>query len=282
MAYFIGQVKLLIMNQQLPQYICPICQSALIAQDNLFKCQNNHCFDIAKENYVNLLPVQFKKSKQPGDNKAMVNARRLFLSKGHYQPLVDKILALYKEFGNNEGNVLDAGCGEGFYTHQHKTNNNNVYGVDIAKEAVKKAAKKYPSCHFSVGTLSQLAFKDSHFNWLYSIYAPILEQEYTRLLESGGYLLTVTPAQKHLFQLKEMIYQSVDEHNVDKDPIQQLSLIHQESLSYELSLDCKEDRLNLLAMTPFAFKANEEVQTKLRELESFNCQVDFMIRLYKK
>ena len=56
------------------QYQCPLCEQALSFDERTFRCENNHCFDLAKENYVNLLPVQFKHSKEPGDNKAMVNA----------------------------------------------------------------------------------------------------------------------------------------------------------------------------------------------------------------
>ena len=180
------------------------------------------------------------------------------------------------------GKLFDAGCGEGYYTHQHKTIENSVYGIDIAKEAVKKAAKKYPQCHFSVGTLSQLPFENNFFDWIISIYAPILETEFSRVLNTQGYLLTVTPAQRHLIELKEKIYREAKEHNVEKSPVEQLTLIHQENLSYEMTLDTGEDVLNLLSMTPFAFKASETVKQELAMLKNFICHADFQIRLYQK
>jgi len=265
-----------------PEYLCPLCQNSLQLESNLFRCINNHCFDIAKENYVNLLPVQLKNSKQPGDNKAMVNARRSFLSQGYYQPLIEKLLVIYKKYAPSAAKVFDAGCGEGYYTHQLKTANNQVYGIDIAKEAVKKAAKKYPACHFSVGTLSHLPFDNNLFDWLLSIYAPILETEFTRVLASKGYLITVTPAQKHLIELKEKIYQQATEHDIEKSPIEQLTLIHQEQLNYKMILKSGEDILNLLSMTPFAFKASEQVKIELKAEKEFVCQADFLIRLYQK
>ena len=144
----------------LAQYRCPLCQQALLLVDKSYRCENKHSFDQAKQGYVNLLPVQFKHSKEPGDNKAMVQARRAFLDKGYYQPLIDSMLALYEKYGDKTAAVFDAGCGEGFYTHQHKTELNKVYGVDIAKETVKIAAKRYQDCFFSVATLSDLPFKD--------------------------------------------------------------------------------------------------------------------------
>ncbi len=266
----------------LANYLCPLCQQALTLAENTYRCDNNHSFDQAKQGYVNLLPVQFKHSKAPGDNKEMVIARRAFLDKGFYQPLVDKMLELYRKYSEPNAQVLDAGCGEGFYTHQHKTASNEVYGVDIAKETIKIAAKRYKDCHFSVGTLSKLSFSDNYFAWLVSVYAPILETEFTRILKSDGYLLTVTPAQQHLFELKQLIYRQANEHDVSKSTIENLKLIEEQQLTYPMHFDESEDVLNLLAMTPFAFKASKELITQIKAMTEFTCQADFILRLYKK
>ena len=87
-------------TEKLAQYRCPLCQQALLLDEKSYRCANNHSFDQAKQGYVNLLPVQFKHSKEPGDNKAMVQARRAFLDKGYYQPLLDSMLALYQKYGD--------------------------------------------------------------------------------------------------------------------------------------------------------------------------------------
>ncbi|WP_286267194.1 23S rRNA (guanine(745)-N(1))-methyltransferase [Thalassotalea atypica] len=264
-----------------PEYICPLCEAPLSPSHGALRCTNNHSFDIAKEGYVNLLPVQFKHSKNPGDNKAMVNARREFLEKGFYQPLVERLAALQMEFADNNLPTLDAGCGEGYYTHQ-QMHSSAVYGVDIAKEAIKKAAKKYRQCDFSVGTLSQLPFTSEFFGWIVSIYAPILEIEFSRVLSQGGYLLTVTPAEQHLYELKSLIYQQAQTHDVEKCPVENLTLVHQEQLSYPMMIESGQDTLNLLSMTPFAFKASKEVKQQIAKTAKFTCQADFLIRLFKK
>jgi len=264
------------------QYRCPLCQQDLALVDKSYRCSKNHSFDLAKQGYVNLLPVQFKHSKQPGDNKAMVQARRAFLDKGFYQPLVDAMLALYSEYADTSGNVFDAGCGEGFYTHQHKNKHNSVYGVDIAKETIKIAAKRYTDCSFSVATLSDLPFVNEYFAWIYSVYAPILETEFTRILKKEGYLLTISPAENHLFELKDLIYRQATKHDVSKSPIEKLSLLSEQRLNYPMSFDNSDDLLNLLAMTPFAFKATPELIEQLKNKKEFTCQADFVLRLYKK
>ncbi len=263
-------------------YRCPLCKLPLSLSNNTYRCDNNHCFDQAKEGYVNLLPVQHKHSKSPGDNKAMVDARRAFLDKGYYQPLIDEITKLYQAFSDKQATILDAGCGEGFYTHQHKTLTNAVYGVDIAKDAIKIAAKRYKTCDFSVATLSQLPFDDGFFGWVYSIYAPLLEEEFNRVITNKGYLLTVTPAENHLFELKSLIYREAKEHNTSKTPIERMTLVKQQRLHYQMDFDNGGDITNLLAMTPFAFKATPELLSELSKKTQFSCQADFLIRLYQK
>ncbi|WP_286272693.1 23S rRNA (guanine(745)-N(1))-methyltransferase [Thalassotalea hakodatensis] len=264
------------------QYRCPICQSSLMLKEHTYRCAQSHCFDQAKEGYVNLLPVQFKHSKQPGDNKAMVNARRAFLLQGYYQPLADKLISILDALSLSNGVILDAGCGEGFYTGQFKQSCQTVYGIDIAKEAVKKAAKKYTDCHFSVATLSQLPFDDQHINAIVSIYAPILPAEFNRILSDNGYLITVTPGGNHLLSLKQKIYQRALQHDEDKITVDNMTLDTQEQLSYTMTIRSGDDLLNLLSMTPFAFKATEEVKQKLKQESNFECQADFLIRIYKK
>ncbi|SQC92789.1 Ribosomal RNA large subunit methyltransferase A [Cedecea neteri] len=78
-------------------WLCPLCHSVLSASANSYRCPQGHQFDIAKEGYVNLLPVQHKRSKDPGDSAEMMQARRAFLDAGHYQPLRDTLCELLKE-----------------------------------------------------------------------------------------------------------------------------------------------------------------------------------------
>ena len=268
--------------KKIAQYRCPLCQQALTLNEKSYRCENNHSFDQAKQGYVNLLPVQFKHSKEPGDNKAMVQARRAFLDNGYYQPLVDSMLALYQKYGDKNAAIFDAGCGEGFYTHQHKTEHNSVYGVDIAKETIKIAAKRYQDCFFSVATLSDLPYVNEQFGWIYSVYAPILENEFTRILQKNGYFLTVTPADNHLFELKSMIYRQANKHDTTKQVIEKLTLVEEQRLNYPMNFSDSNDLLNLLAMTPFAFKASDELITQLKQQKQFSCQADFVLRLYQK
>ena len=95
---------------------CPICGAILTREERSYRCGKNHCYDIAKEGYTHLLPVQQKHSQNPGDDKAMVRSRRAFLSKDYYAPLRRQLEQLALRYTPANGAVLDSGCGEGYYT----------------------------------------------------------------------------------------------------------------------------------------------------------------------
>ena len=73
---------------------CPICSAPLSTVDNGVTCPAGHRFDRARQGYLNLLPVQHKNSRDPGDNQAMVEARRDFLNAGHYTPVARRLAEL--------------------------------------------------------------------------------------------------------------------------------------------------------------------------------------------
>ncbi|WP_413700099.1 putative RNA methyltransferase [Psychromonas sp. KJ10-10] len=123
-------------------FICPLCQSPFSQQKNTQVCQNNHHFDIAKEGYLNLLPVNAKNSKNPGDNKEMMMARRNFLNSEGYLPLAEKLAGLVSQLlaEKTEATILDLGCGEGYYTNYLANNlpsSTVINALDISKVAIR-------------------------------------------------------------------------------------------------------------------------------------------------
>ncbi len=108
------------MNSQTVSFCCPICHNQLKLTEKSYRCENGHCYDLAKSGYVNLLLSNKMNSKTPGDNKLMVDTRNHFLNKGYYQPLLDalcnQMITLAKSRNQKSIVLADAGCGEGYYT----------------------------------------------------------------------------------------------------------------------------------------------------------------------
>ena len=96
-------------------FLCPVCHTPLDSGLKTRRCINGHCFDRAAQGgYVNLLPSNRRGSSLPGDSPAMCRARTLFLEKGYYGVLRDTLCDIVTQFP--AAALLDAGCGEGYYT----------------------------------------------------------------------------------------------------------------------------------------------------------------------
>ena len=120
------------------EFICPVCKTELIKSEKSYVCSGRHNFDISKDGYVNLLMSQQSSLKRHGDDKVMVRARRDFLSQGHYDTLRDAICDTVKTYSQDNGVIVDVGCGEGYYSQAVSQNFNCIFcGVDISKDALK-------------------------------------------------------------------------------------------------------------------------------------------------
>lgn len=300
-------------------YQCPLCHQPLQlcgGEPRRWQCAARHQFDCAKEGYVNLMPVQHKHSKNPGDNKEMMQARRAFLDAGHYQPLRDKVAALLQESltaapspkqassapasDAHRVQVLDIGCGEGYYTAalagvlaEHATTSNGdasdgeaqaasqVFGLDISKVAVRYAAKRYPNVEFCVASSHRLPFADASLDAVVRIYAPCKAQELARCVRPGGVVITVSPAPRHLYQLKEQVYGDVVLHPCPVETLAGFTLEQDLRLAYPMRLGA-EAAVQLLQMTPFAWRASAQVWESLAAQSEFACETDFAIRIHRR
>lgn len=267
-------------------FICPLCQSPFTQINNTQVCENNHHFDIAKEGYLNLLPVQSKSSKNPGDNQEMMIARRAFLNTSGYLPLAEKVAQISQQYLSEctATTILDLGCGEGYYTDIIKKAlpDSHVCGIDISKVAIRYAAKRYKEIDFCVASAYQVPLADESLDLMIRIYAPSKAQELLRLIKQKCYLITVTPAPRHLYQLREVIYEHVNEHKEENEAVVGFSKIEQINLSYELKITQSQQLKDLINMTPFAWKFTPEKYNELLNQPDWTVECDFNIEIFQK
>lgn len=266
-------------------YACPICRQMLTLDARTWSCANNHRFDCAKEGYVNLLPVQKKRSKDPGDNKEMMLARREFLNQGYYQHLSDRVNELAVEFAANASAGLDIGCGEGYYSHRlhdvlNQHNQFSLQGVDISKSALRYAAKRYKAIDFCVASSFEMPFSDASFDFMLRIYAPSLDEELHRVAKRGAILITVSAGPMHHFALKELIYDNPQQHIETPSVISGFERLHGENLVSDLVLLPSNDIKHFLDMTPYSWKLNDE-QKQTLIAQGLTCQLDFKIEVFR-
>ncbi len=269
-------------------YQCPLCQLPLLSAEGHWACGARHRFDCAREGYVNLLPVQFKRSKEPGDDREMMQARRAFLDAGHYRGMRDGVIAMINGLlPDRYVRWLDIGCGEGYYTSAlamavaARSGQGRVYGLDIAKTAVRAAAKRYLRVRFCVASSQRLPFIDASLDGILRIYAPCNPAEMYRVLKPGGLVVTVAPGPRHLFQLKGRVYPQAMPTPLKDEHFTGFSPLAEQRLRFDLELS-GEAAGQLLQMTPFAWRATPDVVTALTGLKAFNCETDFILRAWRR
>lgn len=266
-------------------YLCPLCAAPLTLTERTWGCSQQHKFDMAKEGYVNLLPVQKKNSKDPGDNKQMMFARREFLNAGYYQGLSDRVNELALEFSAEAKQILDIGCGEGYYSQRlfhvlSQHHDCNLQGIDISKSAIKYAAKRYPNLQFCVASAYEMPIASQSVDLAIRIYAPSKVEELQRIMADGGLLITVSPGPLHHFTLKQEIYAEPRLHTVSAAHIAGFECLHQERLISQLELTKSDHIAHFLEMTPYAWKFTD-AQKQAFALQGLSCELDFQIEVHR-
>lgn len=262
--------------------MCPVCRQRLELVSKTWRCEQGHSYDIAKQGYVNLHVVQHKHSKNPGDTPESVDARRAFLQGGYYQPLQQAVVHLLKDLKAKM--VLDIGCGDGYYTSAMQQVVEQCIGVDIAKNAVQRAAKLNDKVTWVVGTGATLPVIDQSMDVCTSLFSPIPQTEILRVLKDDGYLIVVTPATDHLYAMREALFEQVNPHTPQKfvEQLQDLfELKEQQVIDAPLVLD-QQALKNLIAMTPYAYKASPERRMQLEQKAHLQVIASFQIYLFQK
>ncbi|TXS90754.1 methyltransferase domain-containing protein [Parahaliea maris] len=266
---------------------CPSCQSPLAASERQWLCENNHCFDISRQGHVNLLLAHHKRSKNPGDAKAMLQARRRFLQRGFYQPLARAMAELIGEQaapGASSRTLLDAGCGEGYYLREldeQLPGSWHFGGFDIAKDAVLMAAKSNRQHEYVCASSKNIPLEDASVDVVVSVFSPLQFDEIERIVRPGGALLVVGPGPGHLLEIKRAIYSEVRSYAETKSP-ESFESMASKSLEYSAGIHDSEAWQDVLAMTPFAHHGSAAAKTELLASPPPLLTCDFTLALYRK
>ncbi len=256
-------------------FCCPVCKDALFIRPDGLRCFRGHHFDKAKQGYVNLL--RSNSSSGHGDDKLMVAARSAFLNKGYYAPLKDAVAAAV---GSGRA-VLDAGCGEGYYTAA-LADGNAVCGVDVSKEALKVAARRAPTAEFAVASVAALPLAEGSVDTVVNIFAPDANAEYLRVLIPHGRLVTALPCEDHLWELKAAVYDTPYKNPAPAIRREGFRVVDAKPLCYEITLNNNADILALFQMTPYYYKTSRTDQQKLEALTTLTTRLAFLVTVYEK
>ena len=254
--------------------ICPKCKEKLDKIDNSYVCRHHHVYDIARQGYVNLSLRQKKKS---GDNASMVKARTAFLETDVYDFMRQFVKNKLQDYHIH--NLLDAGCGQGYYTKEFAQVVHTCVGVDLSKEAIAWASKKDKQGFYLVSSFFDVPYSDASFDGITSIFVPQAEKEFYRLLSSKGIWIQVGPGPKHCLELKEVLYPSPYLNPIPDTHLSGFTLLEDHILSQKKWV---QDCWSLLEMTPYRYKTHPEALKRVKELDGLDVTLEFLVRIWKK
>ncbi|GGW46666.1 MULTISPECIES: putative RNA methyltransferase [Halomonadaceae] len=270
---------------------CPLDGEPLYLEGNTWRCAARHAFDVARQGYVNLLPVQQKRSTDPGDSKPMVAARQRFLAAGHYRPIAESVSEILQRHahGQEAYHCLDAGCGEGYYLRElagrwPAEQSLALMGLDISKWAVLAAARQgAETCRWVVGSNAQLPVQSATLDSVLCLFGFPVHAEFARVLKPGGQLLQVEAGPEHLRELREVIYLTLKPAR-EKSPEMPAGFVAHSAheLRYVVTLKGAESIGDLLAMTPHLYRASAEGRERAANLEALSLTVDARLIVWER
>lgn len=264
--------------------ICPVCAAPLTHCGRTMKCPNGHSFDLAANGYCNLLTGS-RGGKYIGDDREMVAARRRFLESGAYAPLRDALchLLLSLTEGRAGLSLLDAGCGEGYYTSaaaaalSEAGRLKQAVGADISKTATRYAAGKDPSVRYVTANSYHLPVADGTADLILSLFAPAPAEEFLRILAPGGLVVRAVPGADHLWELKQAIYDEPYRNREDKHRLPGFYERDRVRVEYRFSMESSDAIRDLFSMTPYARRTPRQGRERMAELKRLDVTFSFLL-----
>ncbi len=263
---------------------CPKCKEKLVLNGSSYICSNRHTYDLSRSRYLNLLLNPDKATTFPGDSKESLIARKAYLNQGYYNLISDACIQLIKKYSANNLQILDLGCGEGYYLKRLKEylgSKNTYYGLDISKDAIQMATGYDKDIYWLVANSKNIPIIDSSLDVILALFTVVNEKELDRVLNDDGYIIHVTANPYHLVEIKELIY---DEIKVKSDEHIRLgfNVVESFDITQRVSINTSEDVINLLKMTPHYYHIKKEKRDIIDTLTSMTITIDVKLTIYKK
>ena len=262
-------------------YQCPLCAQLLRREEKRYVCPQGHSFDIARQGYVNLLTVQQKHSLDPGDTRQQVLSRRAFLESGFYAPISEALNQAALDY-NAQGEILDVGCGEGYYSARlSQALGLSLTGLDISKEAVRCAAGQYKAYAWLCATAAHIPVPDGSVGTLSSLFALTLPGEFRRVLRKNGLFLQVLAAEDHLLGLKSIVYDVLTHKQKDTAPaLPGFALLESRQIRFDFTAEGEQIQ-RLFAMTPHLFRIGKAGAQRLAEATVLRDTASCVLNVYR-
>lgn len=280
-----------LLTQHIDLFRCPKCKDKMNLRVNSLICPKGHCFDLSKKGYVHFLlnPIQVEY------DKALFESRKRICNLGLFTPMVEKVAEVIEKFFAVQDSLylMDVGCGEGSHIVnligrlQPKFAATLGVGFDVSKDGIQIAASDHPELIWSVANLANVPFSDKKFDVILNIMSPTNHLEFYRTLKDDGLVIKVVQGSHYLKELRHIYYNGQDlripsDENMIKNFQAHFELLETQHIHYDFSLEDQDSIHDLVAMTPFSWKAPQENIQKALQLDQLSVTLDFTLLVGRK
>ena len=270
-------------EENLEVFRCPICKGSIKnVTENSVICKNNHCFNMSKKGYINLI----KNNNKTIYDKDLFEARSKIYDQKVYEILSEEIINIVDKYTTGEkiNYVLDAGCGEGYYLNQlyldEKINKKcRLIGIDIAREGVALATRFENRVFWSVSDLSNLPFDDNKIDVILDILSPSNYREFARVLNKKGIIIKVIPEENYLQEIRNQIAAYIKKDKYSNKNIvdvfeSNLDIVYEKRITYKVKDFNLED---FIKMTPLTSSLTQNQIDELAESGINSITIDLKV-----
>ncbi|EUJ32986.1 putative methyltransferase [Listeria floridensis FSL S10-1187] len=186
--------------------------------------------------------------------------------------------------------LVDAGSGEGSPLFQLKTELGDkiqfAFGLDIAKEGVRQAARDYPDIIWVTADLANCPLQSSKIDVILNFLSPASYDEFARLLNQDGILIKVVPETDYLKEVRQFFYQGTERSAYSNEKVtdrfrEHFDVLNEQRVTVKKQLS-KQELLDLIEMTPLGFDISEQKKQAFLEAEITEITIDHRVIIGRK
>lgn len=268
------------------EFQCPLCRQRLHFHEESrgWHCDGKHHFDKREIGYWD-----FYKGNKPrnAESRQELRARQFLVTSGLFQPAVESMVkVLQTQDSASERNCVNLGPGHawiGKLLAQALTEHEIPLKVFSPLESENEAfaAAKSGMEAVCLTPLKSLPFADASADMLWLLDIPAKGKEWQRILKPGGLLLMLAAGPRHLWQIKEFVYDGLTEKPFVLELSGQFELISETPVSWTHALSVADAKV-LMGMAPWAWRVKEASLKAMEKGDFSGLEMDYRIILAKK
>ena len=154
-------------------------------------------------------------------------------------------------------------------------------GFDIAKPAVRLAAKALPTAQYAVASSFNQPVRTGWADLLLNCFSPFAQEEFLRVLRPGGRMIYVVPGAEHLYQMKAVLYEKPYKNPVQQIAYDGFAAIGERKVTGRVTVP-HEQLEALFAMTPYYWKTPRGGAERLAALSQLETDISFRFLVFEK